>query len=707
MKYNNIDGVPNFEEYIIDKKKNKYCLCIPIINEGNRIIKELEKAKKNNINNLVDIIICDGGSTDDSTKLEKLKKLGVNSLLIKTGDGKQGAQLRMGFYWALKRGYDGIITIDGNDKDSIEDVPKFIQKLEDGYDFVQGSRFIKGGRAINTPLSRYLAVKLLHAPIISLTAGKKYTDTTNAYRAYSKKYLEHKEVNIFRDIFNGYELLAYLSVRADQLNLKTCEVPVTRAYPEKEKTPTKISPIKGNINLFKILINNIFGKYTSKKEFFTKLFVLFSFILIILFQIIFYSKIKFAQMTPDSYDYISITTKSILLDGINLNRVPVYPIIIDLLRHISVNYKIILCIFQMILFYISTLYIYKIIIKLTKNRILGSIIALIYGCAPYLLIFNKAILTESLSLSLIIFWIYEVLKILESNSNKKFFILCLQTIIMVLLKPVFLYLLVLILLYPMYLILKKEKYLVKFLISLIPITSIVLYGFMFYSKSGVFTLTTSSINQKFIISLQRKYYINNNSNKIANYVSNNVDKDEWEILNGIYKNKTSLKELNEYNKIAFKENKNHIIPDTYELLYKISNYDYYGGYFTIKEQYNYNTETYLYKSKFLGFAFFIYNLKLIDIYILIIIMFVICIVKFIMTKKIPIIDILFLGLIAMPLIIAVISTNAEYPRTCCVLLPAAYVYLAILMYYIIENALKLHFENRILVNEKKELRNEL
>ena len=262
MKYNNIDGVPNFEEHIIDKKKNKYCLCIPIINEGTRIVKELEKAQKNNIHNLVDIIICDGGSTDGSTKIEKLKKLGVNTLLIKTGDGKQGAQLRMGFYWALKRGYEGIITIDGNNKDSIEDVPKFIEKLENGYDFVQGSRFIKGGKAINTPLSRYLAVKLLHAPIISITAGQKYTDTTNAYRAYSKKYLEHNEVDIFRDIFKGYELLAYLSVRADQLNLKTCEVPVTRAYPKKEKTPTKISPIKGNLNLFKVLINNMLGKYT-------------------------------------------------------------------------------------------------------------------------------------------------------------------------------------------------------------------------------------------------------------------------------------------------------------------------------------------------------------------------------------------------------------------------------------------------------------
>ena len=71
----------------------------------------------------------------------------------------------MGIYWALKRGYKGIITIDGNNKDSIEDVPHFIDKLKEGYTLVQGSRFIDGGRAINTPHVRALAVRLVHAPI--------------------------------------------------------------------------------------------------------------------------------------------------------------------------------------------------------------------------------------------------------------------------------------------------------------------------------------------------------------------------------------------------------------------------------------------------------------------------------------------------------------------------------------------------------------
>ena len=261
MLIQNIQGVPCFEQIEYKQKSSNYCVLIPIINEGQRIHKELYRAYKHGIGDIADIIICDGGSTDGSTEEKKMRKLQVNTLLVKQDVGKQGAQLRMGIYFALQRGYEGIITIDGNDKDSIEDIPRFIKKLEEGYDLIQGSRFIKGGKAIHTPLIRYVSVRLLHAPVISLTARQWFTDTTNAYRGYSKRYLEHPKVQPLRDIFMSYELLAYLSVRATQLGLKACEIPVTRAYPKTGKTPTKISFFKGNSQLLSILFQNLFGKY--------------------------------------------------------------------------------------------------------------------------------------------------------------------------------------------------------------------------------------------------------------------------------------------------------------------------------------------------------------------------------------------------------------------------------------------------------------
>lgn len=264
MVYEKQNGVPKFECMEYAPKSKEYVILIPIINEGNRIHKELNRAMKYKISDYADIVICDGGSTDGCTDEKILRELNVNSLLVKQDEGKQGAQLRMGIWWALTRKYKGIITIDGNNKDSIEDVPMFIEKLEEGYDFIQGSRFIKGGKAINTPFIRLLSVKLIHAPIISLTAHQRFTDTTNAYRAYSVKYLTDDRVKPLRDIFMTYELLAYLSVRATQIGMKACEIPVTRAYPKKGKTPTKISFFKGNAELMKILFKNARGAYIPK-----------------------------------------------------------------------------------------------------------------------------------------------------------------------------------------------------------------------------------------------------------------------------------------------------------------------------------------------------------------------------------------------------------------------------------------------------------
>jgi dolichol-phosphate mannosyltransferase len=262
--YENIGGTPRFEADEYAGISTPYCLLIQVINEDGRIQPELLRAREKGVDRLCDIIICDGGSSDGSVESSALRRLGVNALLTKRDAGGQGAQLRMGFWWALRRGYKGIITIDGNDKDSIEDVPGFTRKLDEGFDFIQGSRFIKGGKAINTPPGRYMAVRLIHAPLISLAAGYRFTDTTNAFRAYSGRYLEHPKVQPFRDIFVTYELLAYLSVRASQIGLKVCEIPVTRTYPKTGKTPTKISPWKGNMELLRILFANLKGKYTVR-----------------------------------------------------------------------------------------------------------------------------------------------------------------------------------------------------------------------------------------------------------------------------------------------------------------------------------------------------------------------------------------------------------------------------------------------------------
>ncbi|WP_017326275.1 glycosyltransferase family 2 protein [Synechococcus sp. PCC 7336] len=243
--------LPHYVTSELALKRSKYCICIFVINEGEKIRMQLESMWK--ISQTIDVIIADGGSTDGSLELDFLKSVSVRTLLTKQDRGKLSTQMRMAFAYALLEGYEGIITIDGNNKDEPSAIPSFVQALDGGFDHLQGSRFIRGGKAINTPWERYWAVRLVHAPLISLAAGFRYTDTTNGFRAYSRRLLLDPRVAPFRHVFSGYELHYYLAIRSVRLGYKTKELPVTRRYPAKGPTPTKISPLKGNFLVLQTL----------------------------------------------------------------------------------------------------------------------------------------------------------------------------------------------------------------------------------------------------------------------------------------------------------------------------------------------------------------------------------------------------------------------------------------------------------------------
>jgi dolichol-phosphate mannosyltransferase len=258
--------VPDFVVTELKPRSTRYAVVIPVINEGDRIRGQLQRMSALGLTAQADTIVVDGGSTDGSLTQDFLRSADMRALLVKTGSGKLSAQLRCGYAWALREGYEGIITIDGNGKDGVETIPDFLAALENGYGYVQASRFISGGRGENTPLVRLLAIRLLHAPILSLAARKWFTDTTQGYRAYSRAYLLHPDVQPFRAVFDRYELLAYLTVRASQLGFKVKELPTTRIYPKGEKTPTKITGLRAQANLLATVLRALFAKYNPTPD---------------------------------------------------------------------------------------------------------------------------------------------------------------------------------------------------------------------------------------------------------------------------------------------------------------------------------------------------------------------------------------------------------------------------------------------------------
>jgi glycosyltransferase involved in cell wall biosynthesis len=255
--------VPTFTTPLWLGRQHPCCVVIPVINEGARITSLLGRMAALNIASLADIIIVDGGSTDGSLALEGLPSQGVRGLLVKTGPGKLSAQLRCAYAFALDQGYDGIVTIDGNDKDDPAAIPRFITALAQGVDFVQASRFVPGGQAENTPLSRDFAIRFIHAPMLSVFSGFKWTDTTQGFRAYSRRLLLDLHIAPFRDVFMTYELLAYLSYRSPKLGYRCVELPTIRRYPKGE-VPTKISSFKGNLSVLQVLFRACFGAYNTE-----------------------------------------------------------------------------------------------------------------------------------------------------------------------------------------------------------------------------------------------------------------------------------------------------------------------------------------------------------------------------------------------------------------------------------------------------------
>jgi dolichol-phosphate mannosyltransferase len=254
--------VPAYTIHELQPRRTRYAVLVPVINEGERLLNQLRDMEF--LAGQGDIIIGDGGSRDTSGDPATLCHYPVRTVLVKTGPGRLSAQMRMLLDYAVKEGYEGFVFIDGNGKDGAEAIPAFFDALDQGFDYIQGSRYRPGGVELNTPWDRRLAVTLLHAPLVSLAARFHYTDTTNGFRALSRRAILDPCVQPFRDVFDTYNLHYYLSVRIPRLGFRVKELPVRRVYPAKGAAPSKIGGTKAKLGIVKQLLLAVLGRYNPK-----------------------------------------------------------------------------------------------------------------------------------------------------------------------------------------------------------------------------------------------------------------------------------------------------------------------------------------------------------------------------------------------------------------------------------------------------------
>ena len=233
-------------------------MLVTVWNEGDRIRRQLRLMQPQLAQ--VDLVLCDRYSDDGSLDLGFLRSVNVTALL-RTRERGLGCALRMGLAHAMQQGYEGVVTMDGNNKDGVEAIERVVAALERGFDFVQASRFLPGGEHENTPWERYVGVRYVISPILALGAGVRYSDPTNGLKGLRRGFLLDPRVQPFRNVFREFNLQYYLNYRAAKLGFETTEVPARRSYPSSGDTPTKIAGVRARFWILWELLLTSAGRY--------------------------------------------------------------------------------------------------------------------------------------------------------------------------------------------------------------------------------------------------------------------------------------------------------------------------------------------------------------------------------------------------------------------------------------------------------------
>jgi len=166
-----------------------------------------------------DILVVDDGSVDRTFDIAKEK--GVVVFRHKDNQGK-GKALLTGFEFALKKGYDGVLTLDADLQHPPELIGDFLAKKEKNKNTIfLGTRKRNLG---NMPFSRFIT-NVLTSLIISVIAGKRIYDSQSGYRlipifCFKKMRLKSKE----------YQLESEILLKGARLGFNFYEVPIPTIY---------------------------------------------------------------------------------------------------------------------------------------------------------------------------------------------------------------------------------------------------------------------------------------------------------------------------------------------------------------------------------------------------------------------------------------------------------------------------------------------
>ena len=165
----------------------KCLVIIPAYNEEENIVRVVENLKNNYP--MYDYIVINDGSSDSTAKI--CRKNGYELVDLPVNLGLAGA-FQTGLKYAYRNGYDYAIQFDADGQHRPEFIGPMLDKIQEGYDIVIGSRFVTEKK----PHSLRMLGSNLISTAMKLTTGRRVKDPTSGMRMFNKKMIAEFALNM-------------------------------------------------------------------------------------------------------------------------------------------------------------------------------------------------------------------------------------------------------------------------------------------------------------------------------------------------------------------------------------------------------------------------------------------------------------------------------------------------------------------------------
>jgi glycosyltransferase involved in cell wall biosynthesis len=161
-----------------------------------------------------EVILVDGHSTDGTVDIARTVMPSIR--VVRQERRGKGDALSCGF--AAADG-DIIVMLDGDGSTDGQEIPRFVEALEHGADFVKGSRYLNGAGSDDMSWLRALGNRFLLG-LVNRIYGTRYSDLCYGYMAFWRPHTDR-----LRPDCAGFEIEALLTIRATVKGLNVVEVP--------------------------------------------------------------------------------------------------------------------------------------------------------------------------------------------------------------------------------------------------------------------------------------------------------------------------------------------------------------------------------------------------------------------------------------------------------------------------------------------------